>query len=288
MAPMVPFLTDHVWAALRRPESPESVHLTRWPEVRRDLIDIELSERMALTRRLVELGRAARVDSAVRTRQPLSRVLVGAQGFDTLPEQLRAQITEELNVVRLDPLSAVGGDLVDYTVKPNFRALGKRFAKRTPLVAKAIQAADPRGLVEAVRSTGWAHVSVEGEQVEVNADEVLITEQPREGWAVATENGETVALDLELTPELQRAGLAREVVRLVQDGRKSAGLDISDRIELFWTATDQSAARALTEHGETIAGEVLARSLTEGEPDGEAHRTASDDLGITFWLRKAE
>ncbi|GAA1985078.1 isoleucine--tRNA ligase [Nocardiopsis rhodophaea] len=288
MAPMVPFITDHVWAALRRPGAPESVHLTRWPEVRHERIDTELSAHMALTRRLVELGRAARVDSSVRTRQPLSRVLVGARGFDSLPEQLRAQIAEELNVVRLDPLSAVGGDLVDYTVKPNFRALGKRFAKRTPLVAKAIQSADARSLVEAVRSTGWAHIEVEGEQVEVNADEVLITEQPREGWAVATENGETVALDLELTPELQRAGLAREFVRLIQDGRKSSGLDISDRIELFWSATDESAAQAVAEHGETISTEVLARTLTEGKPEGAAHEVPSEDLGVTFWLRKAE
>src|SRR5690606_35005750 len=137
LAPMVPFLADHVWHALRREGDPESVHLASWPQADAGLIDAGLSEQMALVRRLVELGRAARVDSGVRTRQPLSRALVGAAGFEALPEQLRAQITEELNVGELHPLSSVGGDLVDYTVKPNFRALGKRFAKRTPLVAKA-------------------------------------------------------------------------------------------------------------------------------------------------------
>ncbi|GAA3759209.1 isoleucyl-tRNA synthetase [Spinactinospora alkalitolerans] len=287
MAPMVPFLTDHVWAALRRPDAPESVHLADWPRVREELIDVELSERMALTRRLVELGRAARADSGVRTRQPLARVLVGAARFASLPEQLRAQIAEELNVVQLDPLSAVGGDLVDYTVKPNFRALGKRFAKRTPVVAEAIQAAEAKGLVEQVRSTGWAHIQVEGEPVEVSAEEVLVTEQPREGWAVASEAGETVALDLEVTPELQRAGLAREMVRLVQDARKSSGLDISDRIDLWWSATDATTARAVTEHAGTIGAEVLAESFTEGAPEGEAHVTRSADFGVTFWLRKA-
>src|SRR5699024_1899331 len=167
---------------------------------------------MALTRRLVELGRSARVDSAVRTRQPLGRALVGAEGFAGLPEQLRAQVADELNVQSLESLSAVDGDLVDYTVKPNFRALGKRFAKRTPLVAGGIQAADPATLVDQVRGTGWGQVEVEGEHVEVSADEVLVTEQPREGWAVASESGATVALDLELTPELRRSGLAREMV----------------------------------------------------------------------------
>ncbi|MFW5417394.1 isoleucine--tRNA ligase [Nocardiopsis sp. CNT-189] len=286
LAPMVPFLTDHVWNALRREGDPESVHLAPWPQADTGLIDAGLSEQMALVRRLVELGRAARVDSGVRTRQPLSRALVGAAGFEALPEQLRAQITEELNVGELDPLSSVGGDLVDYTVKPNFRALGKRFAKRTPLVAGAIGAADAKGLVDAVRSTGWAQVQVEGEPVEVSAEEVLITEQPREGWTVAGESGETVALDLEITPELQRAGLAREVVRLVQDARKSSGLDISDRISLTWSATDPVTAKALAEHARSIASEVLASSFAQGEGDG-GHTVTSAEFGLTFWIRKA-
>jgi len=286
LAPMVPFLADHVWHALRREGDPESVHLASWPQADAGLIDAGLSEQMALVRRLVELGRAARVDSGVRTRQPLSRALVGAAGFEALPEQLRAQITEELNVGELHPLSSVGGDLVDYTVKPNFRALGKRFAKRTPLVAAAIGAAEAKGLVEAVRSTGWAQVQVEGEPVEVSAEEVLITEQPREGWTVAGESGETVALDLEITPELQRAGLAREVVRLVQDARKSSGLEISDRIALTWSATDPVTAKALTEHARSIASEVLASSFTQGEGDG-GHTVTSAEFGLTFWIRKA-
>src|SRR5690606_36814880 len=286
LAPMVPFLADHVWHALRREGDPESVHLASWPQADAGLIDAGLSEQMALVRRLVGLGRAARVDSGVRTRQPLSRALVGAAGFEALREQMRAQITEELNVGELHPLSSVGGDLMDYTVKPNFRALGKRFAKRTPLVAAAIGAAEAKGLVEAVRSTGWAQVQVEGEPVEVSAEEVLITEQPREGWTVAGESGETVALDLEITPELQRAGLAREVVRLVQDARKSSGLEISDRIALTWSATDPVTAKALTEHARSIASEVLASSFTQGEGDG-GHTVTSAEFGLTFWIRKA-
>src|SRR5699024_6766957 len=94
MAPIVPFLTDHVWSALRRPGAADSVHLASWPEYHEDLIDPELSRNMALARRLVELGRSARVDSAVRTRQPLGRALVGAEGFAGLPEQLRAQVAD--------------------------------------------------------------------------------------------------------------------------------------------------------------------------------------------------
>jgi isoleucyl-tRNA synthetase len=287
MAPIVPFLTDHVWSALRRPGAPDSVHLASWPEVREDLIDPELSRNMALTRRLVELGRSARVDSAVRTRQPLARALVGAPGFADLPEQLRGQIADELNVASLDSLSSVGGDLVDFTVKPNFRALGKRFAKRTPLVAKAVQAADPAELVRQVRATGWARVHVEDEPVEVSADELLVTEQPREGWAVASESGETVALDLELTPELRRAGLAREMVRMLQEARKRSGLEVSDRIEVWWTVTDEATELALAEHGQAIAAEVLADSFVAGEPGRELHTASSEEFGVTFGFRKA-
>ena len=286
MAPIVPFLTEHVWSALRRPGSPDSVHLASWPEYRPELVDTKLSEHMALTRRLVELGRSARVDSSVRTRQPLGRALVGAPGFADLSEQLRDQIADELNVESLEPLSSVGQDLVDHTVKPNFRALGKRFAKRTPLVAQGIQDADPATLVQQVRDTGWAHVEVEGEPVEINADEVLVTERPREGWAVATESGETIALDLELTPRLRRAGLAREMVRMLQDARKKSGLEVSDRIHVRWSAADETA-RALEEHNEAIAGEVLAEAFTHGEVTDDLYTVSSEEFGVTFGLRKA-
>src|SRR5690606_1761762 len=280
MAPIVPFITDHVWQALRRPDAPESVHLASWPKAEESLIDPELSEQMALVRRLVELGRAARVDSGQRVRQPLARAVVGARGFEALPEQLRAQISEELTVLQLDPLSVGGGDLVDYSVKPNFRALGKRFGKGTPRVSKALQTVDAKALVERLRAEGSATVDVDGEQVALSAEEVLVTEQPREGWAVASESGETVALDLELTPELRRAGLAREVVRLVQDARKSSGLDISDRIDLWWSATDATTAQAMVEHAETISGEVLAVSFTEGPGAADAHEVVSEEFGI--------
>src|SRR5581483_4205819 len=109
-----------------------------WPEADLTAIDPELSKQMVLVRRLVELGRATRAESGVKTRQPLSRALVAAAGFEALEEDLRAQITEELNVSALASLSEVGGSLVDTTAKANFRALGRRFGKGTQPVAKAI------------------------------------------------------------------------------------------------------------------------------------------------------
>ena len=138
------------------------MHLASWPAPDLDLIDPALTEQMALVRRLVELGRSARASAVVRVRQPLARALVGAAGFAALPAGLRAQVAEELNVHALEPLDAVADDLVSYTVRPNFRALGRRFGPATPGVAAAIEAADPAGLAQALRSEGSASVPVDG------------------------------------------------------------------------------------------------------------------------------
>ncbi|AEM86523.1 isoleucine--tRNA ligase [Streptomyces violaceusniger] len=290
MAPLVPFITERVWQDLVVPvvpEAPASVHLTTWPEPDRSMIDPALSTQMALVRRLVELGRATRAESGVKTRQPLSRALVAAAGFETLGAELRAQIEEELNVSSLASLSEVGGSLVDTTAKANFRALGKRFGKGTQPVAKAIAEADAAALSVALRE-GNASVVVDGETVALSPDEVIITETPREGWSVASDAGATVALDLEITPELRRAGLARDAIRLIQEARKNSGLDVADRIALRWETADDELRQALTDHAGLIADEVLATDFATGEADA-AYGTPFEDapLGLTFRLRKA-
>ncbi len=290
MAPFTPFITERVWQDLFASTSDKvapSVHLADWPDVDDHLVDDGLADQMALVRRLVELGRAARATSSVRTRQPLGRALIAAPGWDRLPEDLRAEISEELNCGELIALGDTAGDLVDVSVKANFRALGKRFGKGTPPVAEAVTSADGSALVAALRAHGEAQVEVDGGLVSITVDDVVITETPRAGWAVASDGGETVALDLELTPALRRAGLARETVRLVQDARKSAGFSVSDRIALWWVAVDDELCAALREHGNSVADEVLATSLTEGAPqEGTAIRGEDLELGLTFWVRR--
>ena len=288
MAPVTPFLADYVWGVLRPGDTAESVHLTSWPSYDASLIDEELSSRMALVRRLVELGRSARSAASVRTRQPLSRALVGAAGFGALPGALRDLVTDELNVHTLEPLDAAGDSLVSYTVKPQFRSLGRRFGASTKEVAAAIGAADPAALAAAVAS-GSASVSVPAlGTVPLTADDVIVTQTPLEGWGVAIAGGETVALDLAVTPALRAEGLAREVVRLIQEARKNDGLDVTDRIVLRWSASDPELAAAFGEHGELIAGEVLAVSFGPGEGPaddaGDWHEHSDADLGLRFWL----
>ncbi|KRV50139.1 isoleucine--tRNA ligase [Wenjunlia vitaminophila] len=291
LAPLVPFITERVWQDLVRPvtpTAPESVHLATWPEPDADLVVPGLSRDMALVRRLVELGRATRAGSGVKTRQPLSRALVAAAGFADLDDELRAQITDELNVAELASLSEMGGSLVETTAKANFRALGRRFGKSTQPVARAIAVADAAALGRALRA-GTASVEVDGEEVPLSPEEVIITETPREGWAVASESGATVALDLHVTEELRRAGLARDAVRLIQEARKNSGLDITDRIHLRWTATDPDTAAALTEHAGLVSEEVLATDFGQGE-EADAFGPAfhEDSLGLTFRLRRAD
>jgi isoleucyl-tRNA synthetase len=258
------------------------VHLASWPRIDGSQVDDGLAHDMALVRRLVDLGRAARAESRTKTRQPLARALVSAAGWESLPAELRALVAAELNVVALERLS---GDLVDVTVKASFRTLGKRFGKRTQQVADAIHALDGAELARAL-AAGTANVTVDGELLSLSTDEVIVTETPRSGWAVASAHGETVALDLKITPELRRAGLLRDVVRLVQDGRKSSGLDVSDRIELWWRA-DGEVAEAIIEGSARLAEEVLAVSITQGPPTADLAVHRDDELGLTFWLRAA-
>ena len=288
MAPFVPFVTDHVWGVLRRPGAAESVHLASWPAFDPALIDPVLSGQMALVRRLVELGRSARSGASVRTRQPLRRALIGAAGFPELPGGLRAQIAAELNVSRLEVLGEAG-ELVDFTVKPNFRALGRRFGPRTPAVAAAVVAVPAADIAAAVLAGRTFTVDSDGEPVTIGPDDVIVTQTPRAGWAVATEAGETVAIDITVSPELRQEGLAREVIRLVQEARKNDGLEVTDRIWLRWSTDDPDMVMALSEHAGLIAGEVLA--VDYGPGTGIRARVSwehvEDDLGLTFWLGRA-
>ncbi|HVF20091.1 MAG TPA: isoleucine--tRNA ligase [Mycobacteriales bacterium] len=284
LAPFVPFITEEVWTALGQPQA-DSVHLTPWPVVDGSLVDPGLGEQMALVRRLVELGRATRAESGVKTRQPLGRALIGAPGWSSLPAELRQQVADELNVTALADLSAEG-ELVDVAVKPNFRALGARFGKGTPAVAAAIGAADATALAASLESTGSATVEVDGVPQQIGQDDVVVTESPRTGWAVASEGGATVALDLTVTPELRRAGLARDAVRAVQDTRKTSGLDVTDRIELWWSA-EGDVGEAMVEHGSRVAEEVLAVRFEAGPPTVDMAPHHDEELGLTWWLRRA-
>jgi isoleucyl-tRNA synthetase len=268
------------------PAAPASVHLAGWPVVDEDAIDVRLDEAMRLTRRIVELGRSARSEAKVKTRQPLGRALIPSGAFGLLDAELLGEVMAELNVERVESFASAG-DLVDHSAKGNFRALGKRFGKQTPLVAAAIASADASVLSADLATHGRANVLVTDlGEVEVTPEEVIVSERPREGWSVVNEQGETVALDLELTPQLVRAGVAREFIRAVQEARKNSGFEVSDRIRLTWAATDADTGAALRANAGLIGDEVLAVEIAEGEAgDGWF---ADADLGFSFAVTRVE
>ncbi len=289
MAPLTPFITEQVWQDLIRPTNDgaaDSVHLADWPSFDEGAIDEALIAQMAQTKRLVELGRAARAASGVKTRQPLGRALVSAPGWEQIHPELAAELSAELNVQRIEALGDAEDELVSVTAKANFRALGKRFGQQTPAVAAAIATADPHDLQQALTLSGRAEVVVDNQPVVIEPDEVVLTETPREGWAVHHDAGESIALDLTMTPELRRLGLARDVVRQIQEARKSAGFDVSDRIKVSWAAGAE-LREAIIEHSETIAAEVLATAMTEADPVvGSGAFVSDDDSGLRFSLTK--
>ncbi|CAB4755461.1 unannotated protein [freshwater metagenome] len=283
MAPFTPFITERVWQDLYTTPDTESVHMSVWPTWTDEAISDTLRDQVELTRRLVELGRSARATSGVKTRQPLQRALVAAAGWDSLPEGLQAQIRDEVNVLNLESLSGTA-ELVDVSLKANFKTLGARFGKSTPAIAAAIAAADAKQLVTDLKS-GKAAVVVGGETFEVGPDDVVVTEVPREGWTVASDSGESLALDLALTPELIGQGIARDVTRLIQDARKSSGFDISDRISVVWESSMDVTTDALIAHSAMVSAEVLATSWQQGTV---SNATALDDeLGLKVLIIKA-
>ncbi len=285
MAPLTPFLTERVWQDLFAVQegNPDSVHLASWPVADVDALDPELLSSMHLTRRLVELGRAARSEATVKIRQPLRRALVPTAAYGQLTEELRAEIEAELNVGTIESFAGAG-DLVDHSAKGNFRALGKRFAKDTPKVAAAIAEADASQIAAAVAAGATTTVTVDGiGEVEIGADDVLISERPREGWSVVNEQGETIALDLEITPELERAGLAREVVRAIQEARKNSGFEVSDRIRFQWSAAG-TLAESLAEHAELVADEVLAVEMVQAEAAEDWSRNT--EIGLDYRIER--
>ena len=260
LAPLVPFITEQVWQELVIPadsKQPASVHLSNWPAVNVGAIDTELASQVALTRRIVELGRATRAESGIKIRQPLGRALIAASGWATLPEAMREQIADELNVQTLQDIATADGDLVDISVKANFKSLGAKFGGAVQEIAKAIAATDATVLVKTLRSAGTTTVGT----WEIALDDLVVTEVPKSGWSVSSHDGESVALDLELNPALIAAGNVREVIRFIQERRKSDGLDISDRINVTWNATDEMAAAIESDLGH-ISDEILALSMS--------------------------
>ncbi|MFI5025747.1 MAG: isoleucine--tRNA ligase [Solirubrobacterales bacterium] len=287
LAPFTPFLADEIHLNLAGGEGeelgglPDSVHLRDFPTPDPTLSDPGLEAAMEAVRLTVELGRAARAQAKAKVRQPLRRAVIVANDSEREAISARADlVTAELNVKELDFVSEEA-DLVSYAVKPNYRALGPRFGKRMPQVAAAVEALDPVHVAKVMADGGEVGINVDGKEHTIGPDEITLALQPLEGYEVEAEAGHAVALQLELDDDLRREGLAREIVHAVQNARKAAGLDISDRIELALGGDDELLAAA-REHEPYIAGEVLATSVAYEAAEIAPIRVDGRDLRIAL------
>ncbi|MPZ86820.1 MAG: isoleucine--tRNA ligase [Nitriliruptorales bacterium] len=263
LAPFTPFVADELYENLVRnvePQAPDSVHLLAFPTPDPAAADNRLRATMAAARRIVELGRRARQEARIAGRQPLRTALI------TLPAEdhphwadVEEVVADELNVKSIELPDSVAS-LVNFRLKPDFRALGPVFGPLTPKVAAAIEDADPDALAAALAAWGSAAVTVDDEPVRVTTEQVQVLEVPAIGWQVAREGPYSVALDLDVDRPLRLEGLARELIRAINDLRKRAGFALSDRVVLHIEAVGD-LAEALERHGSYVAREVLAAEL---------------------------
>jgi isoleucyl-tRNA synthetase len=254
LAPFCPFLADEVYANVAG--DPDSVHLADWPEPDRAAIDVALEAEMAAARDVVALGRAARAESKLPGRQPLRRALVVLPGGVALSGPVSTEIADELNVKELESIADLEG-ILEYSVVPNFARLGPRAGKQMPALKDALAAADPAQVRRALADSGAYRLELAGGAIELEPDDVEVRATSHEEFALAQEGLAAVALDTALDDDLRLEGVARELVRVLNNHRKATGLEIADRVHVQLRA-DGVVAEAARRHGSWIAEEVLA------------------------------
>jgi isoleucyl-tRNA synthetase len=270
MAPFVPFLAEHVHQNLARGvsrDAPLSVHMTEWPKADPTRDNESLLRQIGIVQKVVGLARAARGSSGLRTRQPLSRLLVRAPDDAAAKalEDHKDQILEELNVKSIEFI-ARDAELVSYRIKPNLPRIGRQYGKMIPAIGEALKNADGGAIAGAVARGEVFHLDVEGNDVVLSAEDVLIETSSAAGYACAEDGGYLTALDTTLNEELLREGIARELIRTVQDARRQAGLDVSDRIVLGISGSE-AVDDALERFRDYLMSETLAVDWVVGQTD---------------------
>lgn len=291
-APFTPFVAEEMFQNLRRKEAgmPDSVHLCDWPEPGE--IDENLLYEMELAIRAVGLGRSARTTSGHRTRQPLAYALLGGSSERDRKalERLKEAIQDELNVKEVRLLAA-NEAFLDYQIRPNLPLLGKKLGKQLPALRAALQESNPKDLAQQAHDRGQVELTLaDGSLLTLSSEELLIEARSPEGYCAQEDRGLVVALSTQLTPELVLEGLARDMIRHIQEARKQAQFEITDRIQVhLWDCSPQVEA-ALSAHAGRIAEEVLADGICPEAGDPEAARISLGKEGEGFRLsvRKVE
>lgn len=263
IAPFTPFFAERMYGNLagKIDGQHESVHLCDYPNVDPSRINEELAQEMDLVRTIVSLGRSARTHAKLKVRQPLKKaeIILANQAHRSWLEAHAPLIAEELNIKQIE-FTEDADHYVSYQVKPNFKALGPKFGKLAPQIGKALKSIDAAAARRSLVDDGKFALELNGEPVELTADEVEIRLEAKEGWSAAQERGAVVVVSTELTPELLEEGLIRELIHHVQALRKEHDLAYEARITLYVATSD--ALKSVIEHQrEIIERECLVKEL---------------------------
>ncbi|WP_196001061.1 isoleucine--tRNA ligase [Clostridium sp. 1001271B_151109_B4] len=262
-APFVPFITENIYQNLvvgLDKNAEESIHLCRWPEVDEKAIDKELEKEMDLAYTIVKLGRSARNGANIKNRQPLSKMLVST---DSLPRYYDDIITDELNIKEVE----FGADLsthVNFEIKPNLPVLGKAYGKLIPAIRKEIAARNQMDLAQTIQNGGVVVINVDGNEIELNKENLLVTMQGLEGYAFAGEGSIGVVLDTNITEELREEGHVREMISKIQNMRKDKGFEVADKIKLY-VADNDMLLDIVKKYAEVIKKETLTQEIVYNE-----------------------
>ena len=266
-APMIPFMTEEIYQNLVRSidkDAPESIHLCLFPEVNEDQIDTELEQNMDHVLKLVVMGRACRNTSNIKNRQPIGQMFVKA-GFD-LPEFYQEIVADELNVKNVKFTEDVR-DFTSYNFKPQLKTVGPKYGKMLGGIKAALDSVDGNAAMDELNAEGSLKLDVNGQEITLFREDLLIETAQIEGYVSENDNGITVVLDTNLTPELLEEGFVREIISKVQTMRKEADFEVMDRIRVTYDGSDKAEAIFEKYAGE-IAGEVLANEVVKAQPSG--------------------
>ena len=264
MAPVAPFYAEKLFLDLNsvtKLSPDDSVHLAHFPVVNEKAIDIELEARMRLAQLASSLVHSLRKKQKIKVRQPLSKILIPVLNEDEKNrlKKIEELIINETNVKTIDYLDDDAGILIK-KIKPNFRTLGVKFGAQLKVITPKINSLIQTDIAQ-FESDGFFNIEIEGEMIELQLTDVEISSQDIPGWLVASEDGLTVALDINLTDGLKKEGLSRDIVNRIQNLRKDQNLEVQDKIDILYSTHDKLIKEAMEVHQQSIQQETQAKTI---------------------------
>ena len=267
VAPLIPFMADEIYLNLVRginPEAPESVHLCDYPVADQTIINKELEANMDNVLKLVVMGRACRNEANIKNRQPIGQMFVKA-GFE-LPQFYQEIVTEELNVKAIKFTGDVR-EFTSYAFKPQLKTIGPKYGKLLGGIKAVLDNLDGNAAMDELNTAGSLKLDVNGQEVVLFKEDLLIETAQIEGYVSEDDNGITVVLDTNLSPELLEEGFVREIISKIQTMRKEADFEVMDKINVTYQGSDK-AIGVFKKNADTIAAEVMADTVAESDPAG--------------------